>query len=36
MTQRIVDLSLRLYDGMHGVELHPQARFAEQGFNTTN
>ena len=21
---------------MHGVELHPQARFAEQGLNTTN
>jgi kynurenine formamidase len=36
MTSRVVDLSLTLRHGMRGVELHPQARFPEQGMNTTN
>jgi kynurenine formamidase len=36
MSQRIVDLSLTLCDGMHGVELHPQSTFPKQGVNTTN
>jgi kynurenine formamidase len=36
MNQRVVDLSLAYRHGMHGVELYPQARFAERGVNTTN
>ena len=31
-----VDLTLTLYHGMRGVEIHPHTRLAVDGFNTTN
>jgi kynurenine formamidase len=36
MAQRIVDLSLSLFDGMRGVTLEPNTSIADRGYNTTN
>ena len=35
MSQRIVDLSLPVYHGMRGVEIHPNTSYDKDGFNTT-
>lgn len=35
MAQRIIDLSLPLYDGMRGVTLEPATTIATTGYNTT-
>ena len=36
MPQKIYDLSLDVYTGMRGVEIHPHTSYDEDGFNTTN
>lgn len=36
MNSTIVDLTLTLYHGMRGVEIHPHTRIATDGYNTTN
>lgn len=36
MSQTIVDLTLTLYHGLRGVEIHPHTRIATDGYNTTN
>ena len=36
MNGTIVDLTLTLYHGMRGVEIHPHTRIATDGYNTTN
>lgn len=36
MNTEIVDLTLTLYHGMRGVEIHPHTRIATDGYNTTN
>jgi kynurenine formamidase len=36
MNRQIVDLTLTLYHGMRGVEIHPHTRIATDGYNTTN
>ncbi|MEZ4726373.1 MAG: cyclase family protein [Caldilineaceae bacterium] len=36
MNTTIVDLTLTLYHGMRGVEIHPHTRIATDGYNTTN
>jgi len=36
MNTKIVDLTLTLYHGMRGVEIHPHTRIATDGYNTTN
>jgi len=36
MNSTIVDLTLILYHGMRGVEIHPHTRIATDGYNTTN
>lgn len=36
MNATIVDLTLTLYHGMRGVEIHPHTRIATDGYNTTN
>lgn len=35
-TKKIIDLTLTLYHGMRGVEIHPHTRIASEGYNTTN
>lgn len=32
----VIDLTLTLYHGMRGVEIHPHTRIATDGYNTTN
>lgn len=36
MSATIVDLTLPLYHGMRGVEIHPHTSIASEGYNTTN
>jgi len=36
MNGAIIDLTLTLYHGMRGVEIHPHTRIATDGYNTTN
>ena len=33
---KLIDLSLTLYHGLRGVEIHPHTRIATDGYNTTN
>lgn len=36
MNHPLIDLTLTLYSGMRGVEIHPHTRIATDGYNTTN
>ncbi len=36
MSTKIIDLTLSLYHGMRGVEIHPHTRITTDGYNTTN